>query len=60
MPADDQTPRADVEMTLARHIVARVIYPAPIMNVTAAAVDQLVGSYQAALAAAGQVAQAVP
>jgi hypothetical protein len=31
MPADDQTPRADVEMTLARHIVARVIYPAPIL-----------------------------
>ena len=36
------------------------VYPAPIMNVTAAAVDQLVGNYQAALAAAGQLAQATP
>jgi NADH-quinone oxidoreductase subunit M len=31
-------------------------YPAPIMNVTAAAVDQLVGNYQAALSAAGKLA----
>jgi len=36
------------------------VYPAPIMDVTAAAVDQLVGNYQAALAAAGQLAQASP
>ncbi len=31
-------------------------YPAPIMNVTAAAVDQLVSNYQAALSAAGKLA----
>jgi NADH-quinone oxidoreductase subunit M len=36
------------------------VYPAPIMDVTAAAVDQLVGNYQAAVAAAGQLAQASP
>jgi NADH-quinone oxidoreductase subunit M len=36
------------------------VYPAPIMNVTAAAVDQLVGNFEAALAAAGQLAQAAP
>ncbi|MEJ0012938.1 MAG: NADH-quinone oxidoreductase subunit M [Bauldia sp.] len=35
-------------------------YPAPIMNVTAAAVDQLVSNYQAALAGAGKLAAAVP
>ncbi|MCR4281791.1 MAG: NADH-quinone oxidoreductase subunit M [Bauldia sp.] len=33
-------------------------YPAPVMNVTAAAVDNLVANYQAALAAAGQLAVA--
>jgi NADH-quinone oxidoreductase subunit M len=31
-------------------------YPAPVMNVTAAAVDHLVGNYQAALSAAGKLA----
>ena len=31
-------------------------YPAPVMNVTAAAVDQLIGNYQAALSAAGKLA----
>ncbi len=31
-------------------------YPAPVMNVTAAAVDQLVSNYQAALSAAGKLA----
>jgi NADH-quinone oxidoreductase subunit M len=36
------------------------VYPAPIMDVTAASVDQLVGNYRAALAAAGQLAQAAP
>jgi len=36
------------------------VYPAPIMDVTAASVDQLVSNYQAALAAAGQLAQAAP
>ncbi len=35
-------------------------YPAPIMNVTSAAVDQLVANYQAALSAAGQLAQLAP
>jgi NADH-quinone oxidoreductase subunit M len=35
-------------------------YPAPVMNVTAAAVDNLIGNYQAALAAAGKLAVAVP
>jgi NADH-quinone oxidoreductase subunit M len=35
-------------------------YPAPVMNVTAAAVDQLVSNYQAALAGAGKLAAAVP
>jgi NADH-quinone oxidoreductase subunit M len=33
-------------------------YPAPVMNVTSAAVDQLIGNYQAALAAAGKLAVA--
>jgi NADH-quinone oxidoreductase subunit M len=33
-------------------------YPAPVMNVTAAAVDNLIANYQAALSAAGQVAVA--
>jgi NADH-quinone oxidoreductase subunit M len=32
------------------------VYPAPIMNVTAASVDQLVGNYQAALEQAGSTA----
>jgi hypothetical protein len=31
MAADDPTPKPDVELRIARHIVARVIYPAPIM-----------------------------
>ena len=31
-------------------------YPAPVLHVTAAAVDQLVGNYQAALSAAGKLA----
>ena len=35
-------------------------YPAPVMNVTAAAVDHLVGNYQAALAAAGKLAAIAP
>jgi len=35
-------------------------YPAPIMTVTAASVDQLVGNYEAALSAAGQLAAATP
>ncbi|MEX0853114.1 MAG: NADH-quinone oxidoreductase subunit M [Bauldia sp.] len=35
-------------------------YPAPVMNVTAAAVDQLIGNYQEALSAAGQLAAARP
>jgi NADH-quinone oxidoreductase subunit M len=52
------------EMALLMPLVILVIlfgvYPAPIMNVTASAVDQLVGNYQAALAAAGQLAQAAP
>jgi NADH-quinone oxidoreductase subunit M len=34
-------------------------YPAPVMNVTAAAVDKLVANYQASLSAAGQLAAAV-
>ena len=33
-------------------------YPAPVMNVTAAAVDNLIANYQAALSAAGQLAVA--
>jgi NADH-quinone oxidoreductase subunit M len=33
-------------------------YPAPVMNVTAAAVDNLIANYQAALSAAGALAQA--
>jgi NADH-quinone oxidoreductase subunit M len=49
------------EMALLMPLVILIIlfgvYPAPIMDVTAAAVDQLVGNYQAALAAAGQLAQ---
>jgi len=52
------------EMALLMPLVILIIlfgvYPAPIMDVTAAAVDQLVGNYQAALAAAGQLAQAAP
>ena len=36
------------------------VYPMPIMDVTAASVDQLVGNYQAALAAAGQLALSTP
>jgi NADH-quinone oxidoreductase subunit M len=35
-------------------------YPAPIMNVTAAAVDHLVSNYQAALSAAGKLASIAP
>jgi NADH-quinone oxidoreductase subunit M len=35
-------------------------FPTPIMNVTAAAVDQLVDNYQAALSAAGQLAAMAP
>jgi NADH-quinone oxidoreductase subunit M len=36
------------------------VYPDPIMKVTAASVDQLVGNYQAALAAAGKLASLTP
>ncbi|MHA1548087.1 MAG: NADH-quinone oxidoreductase subunit M [Alphaproteobacteria bacterium] len=36
------------------------IYPAPIMNVTAASTDLLISNYQAALAAAGQLASISP
>ena len=36
------------------------VYPAPIMDVTAASVEQLVGNYQAALAAADELASFVP
>jgi NADH-quinone oxidoreductase subunit M len=32
------------------------IYPAPIMDVTAASVDQLINNYQAAIESAGSVA----
>ena len=35
-------------------------YPAPVMNVTAAAVDQLIGNYHAALSAAGKLAAVAP
>jgi NADH-quinone oxidoreductase subunit M len=35
-------------------------YPAPIMDVTHAAVDQLISNYQAALSGAGKLAAAVP
>jgi NADH-quinone oxidoreductase subunit M len=35
-------------------------YPAPIMNVTAVAVDHLIGNYTAALSAAGRVAAVMP
>jgi NADH-quinone oxidoreductase subunit M len=35
-------------------------FPGPIMHVTAASVDQLVGNYQAALSAAGKLAAALP
>ncbi len=31
MTAERQIPRVDIEMTLARHIVARTIYPAPLL-----------------------------
>jgi NADH-quinone oxidoreductase subunit M len=48
------------EIALLAPLVALTIFfgfhPAPIMNVTAAAVDQLVGNYQAALSAAGKLA----
>ena len=33
-------------------------YPAPVMNVTAAAVDNLIANYEAALSAAGQLSVA--
>jgi NADH-quinone oxidoreductase subunit M len=36
------------------------VYPDPIMKVTAASVDQLVGNYNAALAAAGKIASLAP
>jgi NADH-quinone oxidoreductase subunit M len=36
------------------------VYPDPIMKVTAASVDQLVGNYNAALAAAGKLASMAP
>jgi NADH-quinone oxidoreductase subunit M len=36
------------------------VYPAPIMDVTAASVDQLITNYQAAIAGAGQTALATP
>jgi NADH-quinone oxidoreductase subunit M len=36
------------------------VYPAPILDVTAASVDQLVGNYKAALAAAGKLAMVGP
>lgn len=36
------------------------VYPTPIMDVTAASVDQLIGNYQAALAAAGEFASLAP
>ena len=29
--ADSEIPRSDVELTLARHTVARAIYPAPVL-----------------------------
>jgi NADH-quinone oxidoreductase subunit M len=35
-------------------------YPEPIMKVTAASVDQLIGNYNAALAAAGKLASLTP
>jgi NADH-quinone oxidoreductase subunit M len=35
-------------------------YPAPIMNVTAVAVDHLIGNYTAALSAAGRLAAVIP
>jgi NADH-quinone oxidoreductase subunit M len=36
------------------------VHPKPIMDVTAASVDQLIGNYQAALSAAGKLAALVP
>jgi NADH-quinone oxidoreductase subunit M len=36
------------------------VYPSPIMDVTAASVDQLVSNYQAALSAAGALASLTP
>jgi NADH-quinone oxidoreductase subunit M len=36
------------------------VYPSPIMDVTAASVDQLISNYQAALSAAGKLASLVP
>jgi NADH-quinone oxidoreductase subunit M len=56
----DLSPR---EIAILAPLVALAIffgfYPAPVMNVTSAAVDQLIGNYQAALAAAGKLAVAV-
>ena len=55
----DLSPR---EIAILAPLVALAIffgfYPAPVMNVTSAAVDQLIGNYQAALAAAGKLAAA--
>jgi NADH-quinone oxidoreductase subunit M len=36
------------------------LYPAPIMDVTAASVDQLISNYNAALSAAGKLAAIAP
>jgi len=36
------------------------LYPAPILNVSAATVDLLIGNYNAALAAAGKLAMIGP
>ncbi|MEO8669496.1 MAG: proton-conducting transporter membrane subunit, partial [Bauldia sp.] len=36
------------------------VHPAPIMDVTAASVDQLIGNYHAALSAAGKLAAMMP
>jgi NADH-quinone oxidoreductase subunit M len=55
----DLSPR---EIAILAPLVALAIffgfYPAPVMNVTSAAVDQLIGNYQAALAVAGKLAAA--
>jgi len=55
----DLSPR---EIAILAPLVALAIffgfYPAPVMNVTSAAVDQLIGNYQAALSAAGKLAAA--
>jgi NADH-quinone oxidoreductase subunit M len=57
----DVSPR---EMAILAPLVVLAIlfgfYPAPVMNVTHAAVDQLVSNYQAALSGAGKLAAAVP